>query len=44
MFEGLREAVERDAERDELLQRFRPALARSVEIGDRGQPVLGGAH
>src|SRR5213592_1003866 len=40
MFEGLREAVERDPERDESLQRFRPALARSVEIIDCGQPVL----
>jgi hypothetical protein len=30
MFEGLREAVERNAERDELLQRFRPALARQA--------------
>src|SRR6266576_978117 len=40
MFEGLREAVQRDAQRDELLQRIRPALPRSVEIGDRGQPVL----
>ena len=44
MLEGLREAVERDAECHELLQRFRPALSCPVEIGDRGQPVLRGAR
>src|SRR6266545_4542020 len=40
MFECFSETVERDAERDELLQRFRPALPRSVEISDSRQPVL----
>ena len=34
MVERLREAVERHAKRDELLERVRPAFARSVEIGD----------
>ena len=39
VLERLGEAVERDAQADELRQRLGPALARPVERLDRGEPV-----